>query len=55
MDENNPMPAIEKMNLLADDFNLYNHERDKVYNFFKTYFDSNVIFNKIMEVVNDNN
>lgn len=55
MDENNPTSAIEKMNELSDDKSLYDIERDKVYNFFKTYFDSSVIFSKIMEVVNDDN
>lgn len=53
MDENAPTAAIEKMNELAENPEQYEEERVKVFNFFKTYFDSNVIFERIMEAVNE--
>ncbi len=53
MDENAPEEAIKIMNRLSENKELYDAEREKVFNFFKRYFDSKVIFERIMEVVNE--
>lgn len=53
MDENNPVEALKQMNELSDNKSLYEQERLKVYDFFKRHFDSNVIFSKIMEKVDE--
>jgi hypothetical protein len=56
MDENAPEVAINKMNLLRNDFELYKREREKTFNFFKQHFDSQTVYDAIMkhiEVTND--
>ena len=53
MDENNPSDAIETMNELSDNKELYEIRRNKVYEFFKNNFDSTIIFSRMMEVIND--
>lgn len=53
MDENNPHDAIEEMNKLSIDSIEYENRRNKVLEFGKKYFDSDVIFTKLMEALND--
>lgn len=53
MDENNPVDALNLMDRLSDDKDFYEEFRSKGFSFFKTYFDSSVIFDKIMEAVNE--
>ena len=53
MDENNPLDAIEEMNKLSIDSVEYENRRNKVLEFGKKYFDSDVIFTKLMEALND--
>lgn len=53
MDEQDPSSALEEMDRLADDKNAYENQRIKVYDFFKRYFDSSVIFDKLMEKTNE--
>lgn len=54
LDENNPTEAIERMNELSSNKELYDKEREKVYNFFKNYFDAKIIFDRITEEINAN-
>ena len=53
MDENDPTEALNLMDKLADDKELYEDFRSKSLSFFETHFDSKVIFEKIMEKVNE--
>lgn len=53
MDENNVDDALNLMDELSNNKGLYEDYRCKAFNFFKTHFDSRVIFEKIMEKTNE--
>lgn len=53
MDENDPTEALNLMDRLSEDKTAYEDFREKAFNFFKSHFDSRVIFNKIMEGANE--
>ena len=52
MDENHPEEAIELMNKLNDNAEMYEEMRTKCFNFFKQHFNCDKSFDKILEAVN---
>ena len=52
VDDNDPKSAIELMNKLSEDNVLYDMMRNKAFDFYKTYFDSDVIFSQIINIIN---
>lgn len=53
MDENDPTDALDLMDKLSQNKELYNVFRNKALKFFKENFDSKVIFSKILEATNE--
>lgn len=53
MDEKSPDAALERMEKLANDKHEYEYTRNKVFDFFKTHFSSNVIFKQLLEAINE--
>ena len=53
MDENNPEPAIKKMDAIAANPLLYDRMRDNAYTFYKKYFDINVVCKLLIDQIDE--
>ena len=51
LDENNPEEAVELMNKLSDNKELYDTYRINAYNFYSKYLSNNVIYKQLLELI----
>ena len=51
LDEENPTEAIDLINKLSDNKELYNEYRNNAFNFYSKYLTTAVIFNKLINIM----